>query len=482
MEGTGMFPRTGKTKTAVNLRSGPSTQSSRIDVLKPFTQLTIDGQEDVYFRVTINTQVGYVHEDYVLVDEKPTPMVETAVPVTVGTAAASINLRIGPGSEHPVLTLIPKAATLNLAGQMGEWLRVTYLNISGFVHEKFVELDLPAAMFEMADIDADPEPYPEEAVTSPAGITTAVLNFRSGPTTKDAILSILPLGIKVKIISRIDDWFRVSIDEQEGFVHSGFIMLAEEGSTAGFIETEAQGEEPSLANTPLEPADSEKIMITSDLSGTEKKLAKTWNDNGGLFAVLANRLGIDPGVAAAVFVAEAGGSGFRNGRMVIRFENHIFYNQWGKANPSTFANHFRFQETRPWLSHEWRPSSSGTWRSFHGNQDEEYAVFKFAQSLNDTAAKKSISMGGPQIMGFNYAVIGFESVQGMFDAFSTSEANQIKGFFDFVNGPVTDTRRLVALQRLDFETFASLYNGPGQAATYAAIIGNLFEIYKRLSQ
>ncbi|MCP5100798.1 MAG: DUF3380 domain-containing protein [Chloroflexi bacterium] len=476
-----MFPQNGKTKTAVNLRSSPSSQSNRIDILKPFSKVTITSQENEYFHVTFGALTGFVHHHYVTVDTAVSTE-ETSAPASEGKSTGNINLRSGPGTDNDVTRLISKGSLLHIDAQVGEWLRVTFDGEMGYVHQKFVEMDIVAAMSSFDDLDAEPAAYPEDPVTSATGTTTAVLNFRAGPTTHDAILSVLPLGAKVEIHARRGDWFRGTANGQEGFVHSGFIMLDDEGSIGGFIETEEQGEEPSIADTPLEPADSEKIMITSSLSGTEKRLAKTWNKFGGLFAVLANRLGIDPGVAAAVFVAEAGGSGFRNGRMVIRFENHVFNRRWGKANPAKFAEHFRFQESRSWQGHEWRPSTSEAWRSFHGNQNSEYEVFTFAQSLSDTAAKLSISMGGPQIMGFNYSVVGYESVQGMYDAFSTSEADQIKGFFDFVNGPITDTRRLVALQRLDFETFASLYNGPGQAATYASIIGNLFEIYERLTQ
>ncbi|MCA9922227.1 MAG: DUF3380 domain-containing protein, partial [Anaerolineales bacterium] len=284
----------------------------------------------------------------------------------------------------------------------------------------------------------------------------------------------------VTILAREGDWFRVSVQGQEGYVHSGFIILNEEGGEGGFIDTEEKEEEPALEDTPLSPIPSEQIKVLTGMSGTEKSLARTWNKFGGLFAVLSNRLNINPGVAVAVFVAEAGGSGFRNGRMVIRFENHIFFNYWGKNNKSVFDQHFRYQETRPWLSHEWRPNTNTPWSSFHGNQDKEWDVFQFAESLSRTSARLSISMGGPQIMGFNYATIGYESVHQMFDAFSKDDAGQITGFFDFVKGPVSDTRRLVALQREDFETFASLYNGPGQAATYASIIRNLFQAFQRI--
>jgi hypothetical protein len=93
----------------------------------------------------------------------------------------------------------------------------------------------------------------------------------------------------------------------------------------------------------------------------------------------------------------------------------------------------------------------------------------------------SISMGAPQIMGFNHQILGYDSVETMFEAFSLSERNQLLGFFDFVCGPLATRERLTALQDLDFEAFAARYNGLGQAAQYAGLLQAAFEAFQRLS-
>ena len=418
-----MSTRTGKVKTAVILRSGPGSDHNRVQVLRPMTSVTIKFQDGDWINVEADGDDGWLRQDYIVFDDGG-----------IATATA--------------------------------------------------EAAAPAAMAGGISLDAEEMSAPISVVdtSKQTGKTTAMLNFRTGPSTSDGILSVLPFGAQLTILERRGDWLRVSANGQEGFVHSAYVQLDNEGSSGGFIETEETEEEPAIEDTPQSPIDSEKIKILKSMSGTEKSIGRTWNKYGGLFAVLANRLNINPGVAAAVFVAEAGGSGFRNGRMVIRFENHIFYNYWGKTNQSQFDNHFRFQESRSWQGHEWRPNANTPWSGFHGNQNAEWDVLQFAESLSRTSARLSISMGGPQIMGFNYSTIGYESVHQMFDAFSKDDASQITGFFDFVKGHASDTRRLVALQREDFETFASLYNGPGQAATYSTIISNLFEAFKRIKK
>jgi hypothetical protein len=86
-------------------------------------------------------------------------------------------------------------------------------------------------------------------------------------------------------------------------------------------------------------------------------------------------------------------------------------------------------------------------------------------------------MGAPQIMGFNHEFIGYPSAQAMFEALSSSANAQIIALFDFINA---DPTRLNALRTGDFMTFASSYNGPGQAELYANLIQDGVDTFNRL--
>ncbi len=93
---------------------------------------------------------------------------------------------------------------------------------------------------------------------------------------------------------------------------------------------------------------------------------------------------------------------------------------------------------------------------------------------------RSISMGAPQIVGFNHARIGYDSVRGMFAAFQRDIRYQILGLFDFLKGPGMSSPMIVALQHRQFGDFAARYNGPGQAARYGDLIESHYEIFGRL--
>jgi hypothetical protein len=108
----------------------------------------------------------------------------------------------------------------------------------------------------------------------------------------------------------------------------------------------------------------------------------------------------------------------------------------------------------------------------------EWDVFSFARTLDDDDAKKSISMGLPQVLGSNFGVLGFASVDDMFNAFVASERNQVVAFFDFLQGSGSSATN--ALRNRDFRTIASIYNGPGNAEQYGKLIENHYNNFIKL--
>lgn len=162
-----------------------------------------------------------------------------------------------------------------------------------------------------------------------------------------------------------------------------------------------------------------------------------------LISQLAAQRGIKPSVALAVMQVESGGIPFADdGRMIIRFEPAKFRKYTKKLTGKTSS-----------------VARNG------GSQKEQYLSLARARHINDTAALMSISMGSAQIMGFNHKRVGHSTPQSMWAAFNTSEANQIRGFFSFVD---TDKGLLKAALSQDFQTFARKYNGAGYPQSYPA--------------
>ena len=191
---------------------------------------------------------------------------------------------------------------------------------------------------------------------------------------------------------------------------------------------------------------------------------------GSVIASHARRLDIDPAVARAVLAVEAGGSGMRDGRLVIRFEVHVFERQWMSADPEAaraFPTHFRCEG---WQRQRWRSSESEGWRAVHGRQSREWACLDFARALPgaEEPALCSTSMGCGQIMGYHHRLIGYPTAAAMLEALGdpdVGEARQIEAFFRFLDA--ADRRLVPALRGRDWPTFARWYNGSQNVDHYA---------------
>ncbi|HET6272949.1 MAG TPA: N-acetylmuramidase domain-containing protein [Bacteroidota bacterium] len=307
-------------------------------------------------------------------------------------------------------------------------------------------------------------------------VTATTLNVRPEPTTLKQPIGTLKRGISVSILDRAGGWFKIPWSGAAGYVHGDYLTIQDSNPAAGFFH-----EEDDLKIVPLPPKEFERIDVSSSFSPIQRLVARTWNSQGGLLEILSDRVGIEPATTVAVLCVESGGKGFNaDGSMIIRFENHVFWREWGKTNAALFAAHFAYDQTKGWRDHKFREKSNGKWREFHGDQQLEWRVLEFARTLHDSAALRSISMGGPQIMGFNHARIGYDSVHSMFNTFRNDIRYQTIALFDFLQGPGTTSPMVVALQRKKFNDFASMYNGPGQAAMYGERIQTHAETFSSL--
>lgn len=365
-----------------------------------------------------------------------------------------------------------------------------------------------------ANVSVTPPPASVETdlyVQVIAGLTSPGLRMRSQPTTASDTLGYNESGTRLRVIEPEDvarpkigvynQWLRVRAPNgTEGYTAAWYVDFAPAPVTptpSTPTETETTPPPPppppdissikrfkksvgdGLDNVNLEPEAARRASLPANASGIQRLTGNIWNKYGGLLTSLSSALGIEPSVAVSVFAVESGGQAFgSDGRLLIRFENHLFYEYWGKNNLAKFNEHFTFSQTQRWTGHLWRSSSGAAWIDFHGNQFKEWDVLNFARNLDETAALKSISMGAPQIMGFNHDIIGFSSPRDMFYLFSASEREQIVSFFDFVQR--VSSSAVTALKSKDFRTFATYYNGSGQADHYASLMKNALDAFNSL--
>lgn len=147
---------------------------------------------------------------------------------------------------------------------------------------------------------------------------------------------------------------------------------------------------------------------------------------------------IEPEVLQAFIAVESGGRGFaENGKLIIQFE------------PAWFKRKAPYAPSGKWSLNK------------IDRQAAEWEAFNDAFKIDPNAAMESTSIGLPQIMGFHFKRLGFDSVGKMWDFFKVSEQNQIECLIIFL---CTDKKLYQAVIDKDWHIIAMSYNGAGYAA------------------
>lgn len=177
----------------------------------------------------------------------------------------------------------------------------------------------------------------------------------------------------------------------------------------------------------------------------------------------AKLLGVEPAAVKAIIHVESAGRGYlKDGRVIILFERHKFYN----LLPKNLA--YKTAAQHPNICN---PKSGG----YYGKAGE-YLRFNLAFSIDQECAMKATSWGLFQIMGFNHVAAGYATIGEFVDAMKESEGKQLLAFANFIKAHKT---MHLALQKQDWATFAKLYNGPAyKKNNYDSKLANAYARYQ----
>jgi len=167
------------------------------------------------------------------------------------------------------------------------------------------------------------------------------------------------------------------------------------------------------------------------------------------FNATLTALGADAPSVWAILNVESGKAGYlADRRPQILFEYGQFHTRTGGI----------YDQTNPDIS------ASG-FGDYPGGA-AEYGLLGEAYALNADAALQSASWGIGQVMGFNFATVGYANVSAFVQDCCASEALQLHAFQAFL----IKKNIAAALATQDWNTVALRYNGSGQVAKYAAML------------
>jgi hypothetical protein len=303
------------------------------------------------------------------------------------------------------------------------------------------------------------EPRQRFSVTDPDA------RLRGGPPNFAPQAGRAPFGAVVEVVE----------EKADGAVGYARVRTVGDADPLGWVLLSSLGSEKEF-DPAMKPDDAVDV---AGLDGLERLMASIYNARGKYLKEKATELGAKPSALAAVLKVESSGHGFsRDGRQIIRFENHIFRQQWGAKHADEFEKHFKHDAREKWKGHQWRKDADGEWATFHGNQEKEWQVLTFAKSLDENAALRSASYGAGQIMGFNHKTVGYDDAAAMVKAFDKGIAPQLDAVIAFIK---THPNCLKGLKTDDYVVFAKCYNGAGKEQEYGARIKEAADAYRKVT-
>ncbi len=163
--------------------------------------------------------------------------------VDIGTVDAnSLNLRKEPDTSASVLASAPEGSTVLVHESAGEWSKVTYNDIDGYMSSQYLKLS------GSADIELG------------TGIVTAdVVNVRSKPSTSGEKNAQVLKGGVLQIVGVESGWYKVKFGKYSGYVHPDFLEIKKAQPVSRATATaerskgsEAKAEDSAPANPPKE--------------------------------------------------------------------------------------------------------------------------------------------------------------------------------------------------------------------------------------
>ena len=170
-----------------------------------------------------------------------------------------LNFREKPSTDGKILAKIPIGTPLQRTGRSDEWSRVVYEGQEGYVSADFVSTEAPIIDLFGEKVQVCDEEY----------YTTDKLNFREKPSKDGKVIKVLERAAKVHCTAYGENWSRIVVGDQEGFVATSFLSKEEPAP----LETPAPqpvvvDPQPPIIETPSEAGFTdcnEQIRVNANL-------------------------------------------------------------------------------------------------------------------------------------------------------------------------------------------------------------------------
>ena len=295
------FATTGKvTVTTVRVRAAANTESEILERASNGEEIEVLGLEGDWYKVKFKEKEGYIHKDYLKVEEEiEKPAEETVAETTDNSEDVQVNtteeqpkveektmelgdtvnketnayllpnfmstkvVKLEQGRQVKITTTMANWAKIEVEGREA-WLPKTFLmrEIDGNTEtpndqETTTEEQQPAVETEA------PAPVQTETPVNKAAYisSSAAANLRSGPSTDTQSIGKLARHAKITVVAENGDWYKVSYNGKVGYVYK---QLVKDGEPPA--ETSSRSQEESRTATTQTQQNNAAVAATAESS------------------------------------------------------------------------------------------------------------------------------------------------------------------------------------------------------------------------
>ena len=222
-----------KTTDGVNLRAGASTTDRILTTLNPGANVEMLNHDPAgWSRIRIDGTVGYVRSDFLTI-----PGLSPASG-TSGTSSSSqpsltlrttgvVNLRAGASTNDRILMSVGLGINVEVLEQKSNgWSKVKVEGTTGFIRSDL--LTTPGTSVAGASVGGQSALHLR---------TTGAVNLRSGPSTDNNVISVLPTGVRVEVLEQNSNgWSKVNANGSTGYIRSDLLRSDTSGSSVELVE------------------------------------------------------------------------------------------------------------------------------------------------------------------------------------------------------------------------------------------------------
>lgn len=132
----------------------------------------------------------------------------------------NLNVRAAASEDGKIIGKLPKNAACEVLDDDGAWAHIKSGKVEGYVSMEYLFTGISAKR------------KAEELAVTMARVTADSLKVRAEASTDSEVITLVPNGEELEVISVDGDWVRVYLDDEEVFVYAQYVEVSSELSTA----------------------------------------------------------------------------------------------------------------------------------------------------------------------------------------------------------------------------------------------------------